>query len=161
MKLKLSVIALAGLFLASCGGADTPEVVVKNFFDAIKAKDMDKAKSFATVESEKMIDMMAMGPAKEITKVECKTEGETADCECWAKDEEETQKVAVKKVDGAWKVNMSKGDQMNDAMNTMGDISTDAVTEGIESATEMIEEGAEMIEEGAEAVEEVKEKVTK
>lgn len=153
MKLKFAAIALVGLVLASCG-AGGPEDAVKEFFSAINAEDYDKAKSVSTDDTDAVIDLMAKSPMKdkkEITKVECKVEGEEADCECWAKDEEETQKVVAKKVDGAWKVHMSKSDLMGDAMSSMGDLdmgdAMDSLDEGLEGLGDMVEGATDALDE--------------
>lgn len=130
MKIKYLVIAMLGLVLSSCGG-NAPEAVVKEFFAAVAAKDFDKAKSLATTESSSMIGMMEKAAefateeeaeeSKAVVKVECITEGDKGDCTCWGENGEDEQKVSVKKVDGKWKVHMSKQSMMNDAMKGMGD----------------------------------------
>lgn len=150
MKLKLAIVAFAGLVLTSCGGGG-PEGVVKEFFAALNSQDYDKAKSLSTDDTDKVIDLMSKAPSgdkKEITKVECKTEGDVADCECWAEGEEETEKVTVKKVDGAWKVHMSKSDMMNDAMNAMGDIDMDGAMDQLNNGLDQLDNISDQVTEG-------------
>lgn len=129
MKLKYIIFAITGLVLVSCKSEQKPEEVVKEFFAAIEAKDFTKAKSLATKESSSMIKMMekaaAFAPDSEeeknsVDKVECVTEGDKGDCKCLDATGENEQNVSVKKVDGQWKVHMTKQEMMNDAMEKAG-----------------------------------------
>lgn len=129
MKLKYIIFAITGLVLVSCKSEQKPEEVVKEFFAAIDAKDFAKAKTLATNESSSMIKMMEkaadFAPEDEegkssVDKVECVTEGDKGDCKCSDAAGENEQNVSVKKVDGQWKVHMTKQEMMNDAMEKAG-----------------------------------------
>lgn len=142
MKLKIAVIAMAGILLASCGG-NGPEKVVKEFFTALKEKNFDKAKSLATTESATVIDLMAKVPDMggdsddaKLEKVDCEVSGETATCNCYEKGNDKAEKMKLKKVDGNWKVSMSKADMAGEAMNGLGDLdmndAMNTVNQGLE-----------------------------
>lgn len=129
MKLKYIIFAITGLVLVSCKSEQKPEEVVKEFFAAIEAKDFTKAKTLATSESLSMIKMMekaaAFAPDSEeeknsVDKVECIIEEDKGDCKCMDAAGENEQNVSVKKVDGQWKVHMTKQEMMNDAMKKAG-----------------------------------------
>ena len=130
MKLKYLVLIISVIVLSSCVKQVKPEDVVKEFFAAIEAKDFEKAKSLATSESSSMIKMMEkaaafasdedMEKSESIVKVECETKEDKGDCKCWGKNEENEQNVYVKKVDGQWKVHMTKQSMMNNAMEKAG-----------------------------------------
>lgn len=120
MKLKYLFIAIIAVVLSSCSG-ESPEKVVQEFFLAIDAKDYEKAKSLATVESESTIDMMKnvgkvtgfLGKflpkelSNNISIVECEVKENNGNCKCWGEGKVNEKEVAVKKVEGVWKVDMS------------------------------------------------------
>ncbi len=157
MKLKIAVIALAGVILSSCGGGN-PEDVVKEFYAALESKDFDKAKSLATDESAQVIDLMAKAPDmgqndSKLEKVECNVTGETAVCKCYEEGAEEAEDMKMKKEDGAWKVSMSKTDMMEGAMDGLGDMDMDNVMENVDAGLEQLEGAGDKINQALEDVE--------
>ena len=176
MKIKLAIILLAGVLLTSCSN-NSPEAVVKQFFSAVENQDFEKARSLATKSSSSVITMMekAAGLAGDltdeesnsITKVECEIEEDKGDCKCFDKEGEKTDNVGVKKVDGVWKVHMSKQDMMKDAADSMGDIDMEGamdklkdidMDEAMKAVSESLEGVENMDEQLNELTDELKEK---
>ena len=105
------------LGLVSCTNSNTPENVVKEFYEAVKAEDYDKARTFASKDSKKFMTMMSKGMelsigGTELSNVDCTTDGESSDCDCFFEGQEKPFPVSVIKEDGNWKVDF-KGSAMN------------------------------------------------
>jgi hypothetical protein len=128
--LKLGLVLLVVVAMGACKSGGKPETVAKEFLTALNKMDYDKAKTFGTEESGKMIDMMksfsAMGgdeaklaeSKKKLEKVQVeilKTEiiaDTTAVCQykltgIEGQDAKE-DKIDLVKRDGKWLVNWKK-----------------------------------------------------
>jgi len=57
--LRMGAVVLSLAFLASCGGAKTPEAVAKLFLNAIEKGDFATAKKYASASSQEVLDQMA------------------------------------------------------------------------------------------------------
>jgi hypothetical protein len=111
------VVILAGivclLFIAACGGSDSPSSVARKFYSAIEKNDPKAMGQVATPET---VQLMAMFGEKasgmvtangKITKTTEEINGDTAVVTLtFANGETET--LDLKKVDGKWKVALSK-----------------------------------------------------
>jgi hypothetical protein len=121
--------ALMVCFLIACSG-NSPKSVAENFLKAMNKMDFEGAKKYGTEDTNKMLDMLSgfakMMPdsAKKEVKTEIvseKVEGDKATYTYKEKDKEEEQTIHLVKVDGKWKVAMSKDDMNSGAgdQNTM------------------------------------------
>jgi hypothetical protein len=112
-------------FLIACSG-NSPKSVAENFLKAMNKMDFEGAKKYGTEDTNKMLDMLSgfakMMPdsaKKEDVKVEItseKVEGDKATYTYKEVGKDEQQTINLVKVDGKWKVAMSKDD-----MNSGGD----------------------------------------
>ena len=107
--------------MISCGGGDTPKSVAENFLKALNKMDYETAKKYGSEDTGKLLDMMSgfakMMPdsAKKEMSFEMKDEkinGDKATVTYTASGEEGVQTLNLVKIDGKWKVAMSK-DSMN------------------------------------------------
>jgi|GEM_PF-1107682 len=132
MKTTLKQIALAALvaLIVACGGGDTPKSVAENFLKALNKMDYEAAKKYGSEDTGKLLDMMSgfakMMPdsAKKERSFEIKDEkieGDKATVTYTESGEEGIQSLNLVKVEGKWKVSMSK-----DSMNGEGSGSMDS-----------------------------------
>lgn len=161
-KLLFALIAVLSIAVYSCKSNDgDPKSVLKNFFSALEQKDIAKAKTFATKESEQMLGFMEMGMSmatkdsagkKEFDKYkaenmeigEPKIEGDKATVSVKEKTSGEAMDYSLKKENGQWKVAFDKNTVMGMGMqkmkesgvnldSTMGAISSEASKENLDS----------------------------
>jgi hypothetical protein len=160
--LRFGVLAVAIGFLAACGGggAKDPAGVAEAFLNAMENGDYDKAKKYASKDSQEALDGMAemgkmgdMGEAMGGEKPEPKeikvgevTESEDGNTATVAYTADGVaQTLSMVKEDGDWKAVFSKSgmDMMDEGMDTMDDMdidgTLDSLNEVIDDATEMIE----------------------
>ena len=136
---KYLLSSIIVLVIVSCGGGDTPKSVAENFLKALNKMDYETAKKYGSEDTGKLLDMMSgfsklmPDSAKQERSFEMKDEkinGDKATVMYTASGEEGEQSLNLIKVDGKWKVAMSK-DSMNDeessSMDT-GATSTDTST---------------------------------
>jgi hypothetical protein len=132
MMTHLKNIAAAAIIacMVACGGSDTPKSVAENFLKAMNKMDYETAKKYGSADTGKLLDMMSgfakMMPdsAKKEKSFEIKDEkieGDKAIVTYTESGEEGEQTLNLLKVDGKWKVAMSK-----DSMNGEGDGSMDS-----------------------------------
>lgn len=136
MKKVFFAAVTAAIVLIGCNGgasSDDPKVVLMAFFDALKAKDMKKAKELATPESAQMLGLMEMGMNE--AKADAKDEfdkskmdfgtpvidGDKAKVPVTNKDKKETVSFPMKKIDGKWKVAFDKTSMMEMATEKAGE----------------------------------------
>jgi ketosteroid isomerase-like protein len=111
------VMILAGIvcvvFIASCGGGDSPSSVARKFYAAVEKNDAKAMGQVATAETVQMMAMFgekAAGMAAANGKIKRTTEkidGDTA-VVTLVFENGETSNVDLKKVDGKWKVVIDK-----------------------------------------------------
>jgi hypothetical protein len=129
MKRIHVLLVVIGLLLASCGGS-TPESVVKDFYTAIQDKDFEKAELLSSKETKSMISLLKLGSDFNVSgnttieKVECVTEKEKAECDCWFADSEKTMAIVAIFEDGEWKVDAKAtlGKIVGGAFSGLGDM---------------------------------------
>lgn len=119
---KLSLVVLAVLALASCGNkSNTPEAVAEKFLNHLNAQEYAEAKELGTEATGEYLDMMAslseMAPdeeveAAEITDLKCEEKESTATCTYKSDGEENT--INLVKEEDKWLVDMKKEDPMGD-----------------------------------------------
>ena len=105
----------------SCTGGDSPKSVAENFLKAMNQYDFETAKKYGTEDTGKLLDMMS-GFSKmmpDSARIEEKyemtgenIEGEKATVTYKIEGRDENGKLELVKVNGKWKVAMSK-DSMN------------------------------------------------
>ncbi len=120
--------ALMVAFLIACSGGDSPKGVAQNFLKAYSKMDFEGAKQYGTEETAKMLDMFSsltkMMPdsakGKEVkTEITAeKIEGDKATVTYTEEGKPGDQTLNLAKVDGKWKVVMSK-DNMNGGAGAM------------------------------------------
>lgn len=114
-----TVIAAVVLFTSCGGGASAPKDVAVKFAEAVGKADFDEAGKYASDETKKGLDMMkafaGMMPDSlknkkvEFEVVEEKIDGDNATVTLKPKGgNEKAETFKLTKVDGAWKVNMTK-----------------------------------------------------
>ncbi len=124
MKLNFKQILLSVIVatLVACGGGDTPKSVAEKFLKSLNKMDYETAKKYGSEDTGKLLDMMSgfanlmPDSAKQERSFEMKEEkitGDKATVTYLASGEEGEQSLNLVKVDGKWKVAMSK-DSMND-----------------------------------------------
>jgi hypothetical protein len=96
--LKLFVAVFAVAALASCGGKNGPDSVVKDYLTALKDKNVAKAKELGTKETQEMLESMSkMNMLPEVTEVKdikCTEKENEATCTfCCMKDKTELKLV--------------------------------------------------------------------
>ena len=128
------------MLLLACSG-NSPKSVATHFLKAMYKSDFEEAKKYGTEETAKMLDMLSgfakMMPdsAKKDVKTEIvseKVEGDKATYTYKEEGKNEEQTIHLVKIDGKWKVAMSK-DDMNSGtgdQNTMdsGGTTTDTTS---------------------------------
>ena len=130
-------LGVVSIFILACGGNDTPRSVADKFLSAMSKQDFETAKKFGTEETSKLLEMMS-GFAKmsndsafkdtkyEITRE--KIDGDSAIIYYKEEGKEGELQLPIVKVDGKWKVLLSKESINNsDSMNAvdMGATNTD------------------------------------
>lgn len=109
------------LFIISCGGGDSPKSVAEHFLKAMNKMDYETAKKYGSEDTGRLLDMMSgfakMIPdsAREEKSFEIKDEkidGDKATVTYVQSGEVGEQTLDLVKIDGKWKVAMSK-DSMN------------------------------------------------
>ena len=119
--LKSLVLLLAVSFMTSCGGGNNPESVAEDFLVALGTQDYEKARELGTERTAQLVSLvqgmadMAKKdgedvdvdnmPDIEFTNTEI--DGDKATCFYTSADGEE-KKINLLKVDGEWKVDMTK-----------------------------------------------------
>jgi hypothetical protein len=117
-KLTISLATLLVGFLAACGGGDSPKSVAEHFLKSMNSMDFEGAKKYGTEDTDKLLDMMS-GFAKMVpdsmkaneTKFEItgeKIEGDKATVTYKEEGREGEIPLSLVRVDGKWKVSMSK-----------------------------------------------------
>jgi len=132
-KFLLATFALAAIFIVGCKSqSDDPKSVLVSFFEALSKKDIAKAKTLATKDSESMISMIEMGmnmakDKDEMSKFniddmefgEVKIDGDKATIPVKEKKSGESMKYTLKKESGKWKVAFDKSSMMEMGMEKM------------------------------------------
>lgn len=116
MRKNVLFLCLVALMFAAVGCGEKPETVAENFLTALDNKDFEKAKTFSTEGTHKMLDFlsgfakdMPDTPKPEPKKVtKCAVDGDKATCTYCCDDEGGESELAMVKVDGKWKADMSK-----------------------------------------------------
>ena len=160
---------LTSAFLAvGCGGGDKATDVAQGFWDALKAGDIETAKTFATATSASSLKMTENMEGKDVSVEfgEVTKEGDAtyvATTVTTSNDESQMaipMKTVLVQQDGTWKVDVEQtmmslfggamaemmkgmGDAMGEAMQGMGEEMGKAMQEGIEGMGEAISEPAE------------------
>ena len=125
-----TLLPIAIVLFISCGGGDSPKSVAENFLKAMNKMDFETAKKYGSEDTGRLLDMMSgfaqMIPdsAREEKKVEIKDEiidGDKATVTYTQSGEPGEQTLDLVKIDGKWKVAMSK-----DSMNGQDDGSLDS-----------------------------------
>jgi hypothetical protein len=118
---KIISAAAIVVFLISCGGGDSPKSVAEHFLKAMNKMDYETAKKYGSEDTGRLLDMMSgfakMIPdsARQEKSFEIKDEkidGDKATVTYLQQGEEGEQSLDLVKLDGKWKVAMSK-DSMN------------------------------------------------
>lgn len=134
-KILLATFALAAIMIAGCKSqSDDPKTVLVSFFEALGKKDITKAKSLATKDSESMIGMIEMGmnmakgkeemPKFDVNDMEfgeVKIDGDKATVPVKEKKSGESMNYTLKKESGKWKVAFDKSSMMEMGMEKMKD----------------------------------------
>jgi hypothetical protein len=131
-------IIIISMVIWACNGSDTPRSVAEKFLKAMSTQDFETAKKYGTEETEKLLDMMSGftkmttdSVAKEL-KFEItreKVEGENAVIYYKEEGREGELQLPMVRVEGKWKVLLSK-ESINSAEGSNMDIgatSTDTV----------------------------------
>jgi len=121
--MKGLVVLLVALTVSSCGNSNDPKAVAKDFLLALASQDFEKAKELGTERTSGMITLIESmakmakenGQKLDETKLpeveigECEIDGDKAVCYYTSEGKEE--KINLVKVEGKWKVDMSKEQQ--------------------------------------------------
>lgn len=133
--------AIVVAFLVACSGGDSPKGVAKNFLKAYSKADFEGAKKYGTEETGKLLDMLSgfskmMPDTVKNKEVETditseKIDGDKATVTYKEDGKDVGQTLNLVKVDGKWKVAMSK-DNMNGSANSIesGGTTTDTTAVG-------------------------------
>ena len=140
MRKNFKIVAAAFvLFIASCGSSDSPKAVAGNFLKAMNKMDYETAKKYGSEDTGKLLDMMSgfskmmSDSARQERSFEIKDEkieGDKATVTYTQSGEEGEQVLNLIRVEGKWKVAMSK-DSMNGEEGTSvesGATSTDTTS---------------------------------
>jgi len=129
-------LCLVALVFATvgCSEEDKAKSTAEEFLTALDNKDFEKAKTFSSEETHKMLDLLkgfadqmpaaedsAKPEAKKVTA--CKLEGEKGTCTYCCDEKGGSSELAMVKVNGEWKADMSKETLMGGegAMDDMGE----------------------------------------
>ncbi|MBS1927371.1 MAG: DUF4878 domain-containing protein [Chitinophagaceae bacterium] len=132
-KFLLAAFALGAILYVGCKSqAEDPKSVLVQFFEALGKKDIAKAKTLATKDSESMISMIEMGMnmakdkeempkfnANDMEFGEAKIDGDKATIPVKEKKSGETMNYTLKKESGKWKVAFDKSSMMEMGMEKM------------------------------------------
>ena len=130
MKNRLKQIATTSIisFLIACGGGDSPKSVAENFLKALNKMDYETAKKYGSEDTGKLLDMMSgfakMMPdsARQERNFEIKDEkidGDKATVTYLESGEDGEQSLSLVKVEGKWKVAMSKDSMSGEENGSM------------------------------------------
>ena len=118
MKKLLLVFGMAVLVLTACNKQNTPKAVADNFLKAWTSSDFEEAKKYGTEDSKKLLDMMnsfksmvtdsSFNKEKEYKITKEKTEGDNATVYYKVAGNNVEEHLQLVKVNGEWKVNVSK-----------------------------------------------------
>ena len=131
------------VFLISCGGGDSPKSVAEHFLKAMNKMDFETAKKYGSEDTGRLLDMMSgfskMIPdsAREEKSFEIKDElidGDKATVTYIQAGEPGEQSLDLVKIDGKWKVAMSK-----DSMNGEEDGSLDSGATSTDTSSSIVE----------------------
>ncbi len=113
------VIVIVLLTLTACG--KKPETTAKSFLNAIESKDFEKAKEYTTEEGKQLLTMVAsmsesMGTDKDEVSfkiIDTVVKGDSAvvkyeEINAGKTDSKKIQELQMVKIDGDWKVHLSK-----------------------------------------------------
>jgi hypothetical protein len=144
---KKSVSLFLVLLFAACSN-NSPKSVAGNFLSALNKMDFEAAKKYGTEDTGKLLDMMS-GFAKMIPDSSKKNEtkfsitgekidGDKATVTYTEEGKEGEQSIPLMKVNGEWKVAMSK-DSMNDSEGENGEAeAADSVSTGENEVTDSL-----------------------
>lgn len=140
-KLLFGVLSVA--FLAACGGSNPAEKAATDYLNALKSKDYDKAKSFATKETATYLDMMkSMGTDMSITEVKdvkCTIKENEATCTFCCTKDTSFKELKLKKEGEKWLAHQPKDATLpgNDTTNVVPDTTatTDSLNTEMDEAT--------------------------
>gem|GEM_PF-3334594 len=139
------------LIIVGCSNPNKPEKVVQEFYLAVKNKDIAKAKSLATNKSQSMLDLVGENleltlKNGKITAVDCITEGEVSECDCFFEQDSKPLPLSLKKENDLWKLDIqsSAANALDDLLDNFKEINLngllDKVGEGVNLSTEGINE---------------------
>ena len=139
------------LIIVGCSNPNKPEKVVQEFYLAVKNKDIAKAKSLATNKSQSMLDLVGENleltlKNGKITAVDCITEGEVSECDCFFEQDSKPLPLSLKKENDLWKLDIqsSAANALEDLLDNFKEINLngllDKVGEGVNLSTEGINE---------------------
>lgn len=136
-KLSIALALILSVSIFSCKTSDNdPKTALTGFFQALEKKDIAKAKTFATKESDQMLSLLEMGltmggkdsaASKEFDKYKAanmelgdpKIEGDKATISVKEKGNGEAMNYTLKKEEGKWKVAFDKSTVMGMGMQKM------------------------------------------
>jgi hypothetical protein len=112
MKINILLFTLLIACLAACGGGNTPKGVAQDFYNAIKARNFEKAAKLATPQSVPFIEMLARMPVSEEKPTDHKIisvdrisdEAAIVTFEYFVQGTKKEEKLKMKKIDGRWLV---------------------------------------------------------
>jgi hypothetical protein len=134
------IFVVFSAIMLSCGSGDSPKAVAENFLKAMNKMDYETAKKYGSEDTGRLLDMMSgfarMMPdsARKERSFEMKDEkieGDRATVTYTQSDSNEEQSLSLIKVDGKWKVAMTK-----DSMNEGEDESLDTGATSTDTAVE-------------------------
>lgn len=157
---------LTSAFLAvGCGGGDKATDVAEGFWDALKAGDIETAKTFATATSASSLKMTENMEGKDVSVtlgvVTEESDSKLVETTVTTKNGENDMTIPMKTVlvqeDGAWKVDVEQtmmslfggamaemmkgmGEAMGEAMQGMGEEMGNAMQEGVQEMGEALKE---------------------
>jgi hypothetical protein len=118
-----SILFSVILIFTACSGGDSPKAVAEKYLNAIGSYDFDAAKKYGTEDTGKLLDMMS-GFAKMVpdstkddirfTILDERIDGEKAVVIYKEEGEDAEVSLSLLRVDGKWKVNMTK-ESINEA----------------------------------------------
>ncbi|MFN8143085.1 MAG: DUF4878 domain-containing protein [Bacteroidia bacterium] len=150
MKIKITSVLAISVFILffSCGKGDSPRAVADSFLKAFHEQDFEAAKKYGTEDTRKLMETMAgfskmvqdSGQTAEVKYeiISEKIEGDNAVVMYKEEGKEGEIPLNLMRVDGKWKVNMTKeslnGAEGSDKMD-VGATNTDSLAAGMNDAT--------------------------
>lgn len=132
MRKNLLSFCLLAVMFAAAGCGASPKSAAEDFLTALDNKDFETAKTFSTEGTHKMLDFLkgfadqmpedtTKAEAKNVTK--CVLEGDKGTCTYCCDEEGGDSELAMVKIDGEWKADMSKETLMGGegALDGLGD----------------------------------------